>query len=88
MFFTDYEKEISNEYLKNGYIIRPADDMNALHEIKREFISTISDILGDRSLADPENLLNNIHTHISPSELNSFRMEIIQSINSRKDFRE
>ena len=88
MFLTDSEEEISNEYLKNGYVIRPAYDIEALNEMKNEFIATISKIIGNKTSLNTEDLLNNTHNHISPSELNPFRMKIIQSINSRKDFRE
>lgn len=88
MFLTDKEEEISNEYLKNGYVIKPVDNIEALNEIKNEFITTISKIIGGKISLNPDDILNNTHNYVSPSELNPFRMKIIQSINSRKDFRE
>jgi len=88
MFLTDKEEEISNEYLKNGYVIKPVDNIEALNEIKNEFITTISKIIGGKISLNPDDMLNNTHNYVSPSELNPFRMKIIQSINSRKDFRE
>jgi len=88
MFLTDKEEEISNEYLKNGYVIKPVDNIEALNEIKNEFITTIGKIIGGKISLNPDDILNNTHNYVSPSELNPFRMKIIQSINSRKDFRE
>ena len=51
MFLTDSEEEISNEYLKNGYVIRPAYDIEALNEMKNEFIATISKIIGNKYIS-------------------------------------
>ena len=88
MFLTDIEKEISNEYLMNGYVIKPVIDREALHEIQKEYIRLINKALQQEIAADPLDTLNYIHNHVSNLDLNSFRLKIIQGINSRNDFRE
>ncbi len=88
MFLTQSEKQLSDEYLNQGYIIRPAADLEALEWIRGQFIRLIFDALGVRADGRPEDTLNQIHHKVSVSELNTFRLNIIRSFNAIEDFRQ
>ena len=46
MFLTQSEQQLSDEYLAQGYIIRPVADIEALEWVRSQFIRLISDALG------------------------------------------
>ncbi len=87
MFYNDSEKIITQEFLKNGYIIKPADK-EILNQIRDCYIKLINENLSVKYYDSPENLLNNIHEKVSVEELNSFRLKMIRGINSIPNFRE
>ena len=88
MYITKDEKEFSDEYLKQGYIIRPAADLDALEWISKQFINLIENELDVEISSNPKDILNNIHQSVPVSELNGFRLKIIQGINEIEGFRE
>ena len=81
-FFSDYESKTINDYKKNGFIIRDIDEKNSLEWIKKFFISKINS-----KLKIQLNDLNDIHNHISSSNLNEFRLYLINEMQSEKLFR-
>lgn len=88
MFLTQTERQLSNEYLRDGYVIRPVADAEALHRIRDHFVCVIRDVLGKPGDADIDRLLNGIHEHVPDEKLNDFRLRIIRGINSIEEFRE
>ena len=88
MFATETENNLSKEYLDNGYVIRPADDIESLEWIRNQFVQLIRYALPKKIDIEAENLLNNIHKYMSVLELNDFRLNLIQGINSIDGFRE
>jgi sporadic carbohydrate cluster 2OG-Fe(II) oxygenase len=88
MFLTQSEQQLSDEYLTQGYIIRPVADLEALEWMRSQFIRLISDALGVRPDGRPEDTLNQIHQKVPVSELNTFRLKIIRSFNAIEDFRQ
>ena len=88
MFLTETERELSNEYFRDGYIIRPVADAEALNRIRDHFVDVISEALGKPSAADPDLLLNGIHEHVPVDNLNDFRLKVIRGINAISEFRE
>ena len=88
MYTTKNEKEFSDEYLNQGYIIRPAADLEALEWMAKQFIYLISSELEIEAESDSQDVLNHIHKKVSISELNAFRLKIIQGINGMEGFRE
>jgi len=87
MFFSEDEQTLSQEYLQKGFVIRTVADMQALEWIRNKFIELISEILGISATLHPEHLLNQIHQRVSVTQLNNFRLKIIQGMNSTDDFR-
>ena len=88
MFLTQSEQKLSDEYLTQGYIIRPVADLEALEWMRSQFISLIGNTLGVKADERPEDTLNQIHQKVPVSELNTFRLKIIQGFNAIEDFRQ
>jgi sporadic carbohydrate cluster 2OG-Fe(II) oxygenase len=88
MFLSQSDQQLSDEYLDQGYIIRPVADIEALEWVRSQFIRLIYDELGVRADGRPEETLNQIHQKVPVSELNTFRLTIIRSFNAIEDFRQ
>ncbi|EMO81389.1 sporadic carbohydrate cluster 2OG-Fe(II) oxygenase [Leptospira kirschneri] len=87
MFLSEYEQQITDEYIRNGYTIQKVADLNSLDWIKESIANIVRNILGLSKEESSDILLNQIHKKVSVSDLNSFRLKVIQSMNSLKDFR-
>lgn len=88
MFINDQEKKISKQYLEQGYVVKNVDNINSLNWIRSHFCKIIKNKLPKSKEVNQENILNNIHKYISVTELNKFRLDIINNINSINNFRE
>lgn len=88
MYFNEDEQVFFDEYLKKGYVVRPASDLKALNWINEKFIYLINKEIGLNLEDSPQDILNSIHERVSVSDLNDFRLNIIQGFNSIKGFRE
>ncbi|MBK8759921.1 MAG: 2OG-Fe(II) oxygenase [Sulfuritalea sp.] len=88
MFLTEAERRLTEEYLQQGYVIRPVADREALDWMRAQFVRLIGDALGAAADARPEDLLNQIHKSVPVAELNSFRLKIIRDFNGIEEFRE
>ena len=87
MFISDKEKKISDQYLKQGYVIQDIEDMDYLNWIRDFYCKIITKALSKLNENRSENILNKIHKYISIADLNKFRLDIINKINSDKNFR-
>jgi len=87
MFVTDKENKISNQYLKKGYVIQNIEDLDSLSWMRDYYCKIIKKNIPKLSNTKSEKILNKIHENISVSNLNKFRLNIINKINSNKDFR-
>jgi sporadic carbohydrate cluster 2OG-Fe(II) oxygenase len=88
MFLNKFEQDVTNEYLKNGYIIRPVADMISLNFMRSQFIRSISQFINKQIGDDFELILNQIHENITIAELNGFRLQMIREMNMVQGFRE
>ena len=79
-FLSKNEKILENEFTSQGFIIREAADKNALNKIQK-FIFDILSKRGGESL-------DKAHEVIDINELNNFRLEVINEINSQPWLRE
>lgn len=86
-FLEEHEKLTYENFLDNGYIIHKLDDMSELDFLQNFLVKTSSDFLS-KEIINNSHWLNNIHEFISPKQLNSFRLNLIQAINNEKRFRE
>ena len=88
MFLSKSEQELSDEYLSQGFIIRPVADIEALDWMRNQFVQLIGEALSEDFTNDPDNILNHIHQKVPVSELNTFRLKIIRGFNAVEGFRE
>ncbi|NEO82883.1 MAG: 2OG-Fe(II) oxygenase [Spirulina sp. SIO3F2] len=88
MFLSEAEQELSAAYLKQGYVIQPVADVEALTWIRTQIINLIVANLEINSQQYPDELLlNSIHEHVSVAQLNDFRLSIIREMNTQPLFR-
>jgi len=87
MFLNQEELDLTEEYLRQGYIIRPVADQEALDWIRNKFVSLSTQELGVKDEPSAENWLNHIHESVPVQELNDFRMKMIGGINADTDCR-
>jgi sporadic carbohydrate cluster 2OG-Fe(II) oxygenase len=88
MFLTSSEQALSKEYLSQGYVIRPVADLEALQWIRTQFMILVGESLETPLDGTPEEVLNNIHNHVSVAKLNTFRLKIIRGFNAINEFRQ
>jgi len=88
MFLNEKEKKISQKYLSQGYVIENIKELIRLDWIRSNFCKIIKKDLTQIKENKPKNILNNIHNYVAVSDLNKFRLNIINKINSIKNFRE
>ncbi len=87
MFLTNKEEILTDEFLRNGYVIRKVEDIDALNWMRKKFIDYSETYLKLNDKTGIKNLLDQIHSFVSKKELNHFRLEMIEQINTEPDFR-
>lgn len=88
MFLSQSEQQFSEEYLCNGYVIKPVANFEALNWMRDQFVRLVGDALGENFSLDPDFILNHIHEKVPVQELNTFRLNIIRGFNAVDGFRE
>ena len=88
MFLNQSERAVSDEYLNQGYIIRPAADPEALNWIRNQFILLIDELVGVSAYRKSDEVLNQIHRSVPIEDVNTFRLKVIRGINAIDGFRE
>lgn len=87
MFLTDEERLLTDTFLNQGYVIRPAANKAALDWIRDQFFLLAQDALGIKSGMLAEQFLDTIHERVTPRELNDFRLKMIRGVNANSKFR-
>lgn len=73
---------LGQKFIRQGFIIGPAENRPALDRLQRFFADTAADVLGHPAPDDATVYLDEIALHVSPQGLNEFRIEVIQRLNS------
>lgn len=84
MFVNEEEQELSNDFIKNGFIKRKVEDIESLEHIKKKLLKIVSSYKG---LDDKNITLENIHDHISPESINDFRLFCINELTKSSELR-
>ena len=87
-FHNNSEKLISDEFIQKGYIIKDASNFTTLNILQDILVEQSSKIIGKSLDLNNIDWLNNIHEMIEVDQLNNFRLQLIESINKEKQFRE
>lgn len=86
MFFSNYEKEISKEYLENGYIVKDIVDLDSLEYISK-IIYSFSNAKLMNSKIQTKDFFNEFHKLIDQKKINDLRVNIIQKMNKDDQIR-
>ena len=85
-FLSEDEKKVSREYLGSGYIIRNIENIEALDWIRNLLLRLIRKNLNIKQSVN-NNLFDLIHTRLNVTQLNDFRLSLIQQMNETEGFR-
>lgn len=88
-FYTDHEKELSHQFLRDKYLITPAEDIDALNAIRKKIAYDTAKIINHTLHHDDEIdfFLNNIHQYLTVDQLNDVRLKLIAEMNREPWFR-
>jgi len=87
IFLNKNDLKISKEFENKGYIIKNITNKSLLREIENIFIKFARKELKIKKKIKPQKLLNNIQKYLPINKLNSFRVKLINHINSSKNVR-
>ncbi len=89
-FYTDHEKELTQQFLQDKHIVVPAEDMEALNQIRRKIADIAATAIGHKIISEDEAgpFLDNIHQMLSGKELNDVRVKVIADMNREPWFRQ
>ena len=89
MFQTKEEKNFFDDYVKKGYLIFDIEDKQKLNLLRKKVVKFIKKnskkIIDDRY--NEEQYLNNSHQFIEKKNQNNLRLNLINYLNSDKNFR-
>ena len=85
-FLSKEETNLSNEFLKKGYLIKKIKDDKSLDFIKKLFLKIIKKKKEFKYLKDNE-IFDQTHKYIKKNDLNDFRLNVINELNNNKFFR-
>lgn len=83
---TKLEKNLSNEFLKKGYIIRPVKDKKKLKDIA-DLLKYYAFKKIKKKIANQKNFFNETHKFIPIEKLNDFRLDLYNKVNKNKIFK-
>jgi len=86
-FLTLDDTKISNEFKKNGYVIRNVADTKSLDYIQSQFIKLVKKNYKFEKKYNNEKVLNFVHKKIKKKQLNDFRLKILNQINKDENCR-
>ena len=73
---------LGEAFLRDGYVIRRAEDSGSLLRLQRLLADTAAGILGRPAPQDATRFLDDIGALVVPSELNEFRLAVIKKLNA------
>lgn len=86
MFISEEEKKISQQYIKKGFVKADIEDLKNLNWVRDFLIKNSHDLLKIKNRREKD-LLNNINKYVRPTNLNNFRVKVINKLNSSDKFR-
>lgn len=81
-FLDEDERRLGERFLQRGYAIAPAEDPEALHALQRQLAESAAQHLGLALEADVTGVLDTIHHHVGPTQLNALRLACITRLNA------
>lgn len=69
------------DFLRDGYVIRPAEDRDAVLRLQRFLADSAAELLDKPSPQEPTRFLDDIGAHVDAARLNDFRLALIKRLN-------
>jgi len=88
MFLSKEEQALTEEYLRQGFVIKPVVNQIALEWIRQKIFDLSELNASTDKPTGPNYSLNHIHESITVEQLNNFRLKVISGINAESGFRE
>ena len=82
-FFRPEEADLIEDFLEHAYVIRAAEDTEALDRIQAHAARTAADLLSLPVPEDATGFLDTIHQHVTVDKLNDFRLAVFRSLNDQ-----
>lgn len=86
-FVSQSEAQLTDEFLKNGYVIHDIDRKDALDDMRQFIAQQACDYLSIDVPEDTEHFLNNMHDVVPVDKINDFRVATFNKMNSASWFR-
>jgi sporadic carbohydrate cluster 2OG-Fe(II) oxygenase len=88
-FLSTEERELSERFAAQGYLIAPVENHVALDRIRAHVAAAVCEALGIASLKEDgdDALLDHIHGHVAPDQLNALRLSVIGAMAAAPWFR-
>lgn len=87
-FFSSEEIELSNNFLRDGYVVREAESLSVLKGIRQDVIQIATKWLKQNDLNSASFDLANSHKFVPNDRLNDLRLTIFTEINRLTDIRQ
>jgi len=82
-FIEDDTVELGQQFIDDGYLVLPAENLDALERIRRCAAELAASAIGEELPNDISNFLNNFHERVSIDELNTVRLKVIEGLNKQ-----
>ncbi|MGA2129648.1 MAG: sporadic carbohydrate cluster 2OG-Fe(II) oxygenase [Xanthobacteraceae bacterium] len=86
-FLSADERALADEFMANGYVIKPVDDRGALDGLRDHVVQLVCDHLRIAPPDDPEDFLNHIERVVAVDKLNELRLNTYRKMNATPWFR-
>jgi len=83
-FYDSEEQYLAENFINNGYVKSSVFSPLLLDKVRELIVGLAAEHLGHVTIRNPADFLNNIHTLVSPHELNELRLTIIKKMNQEK----
>ena len=80
-FLWDWETDLSQRFLNQGYVTLPVTDRQALDRLRDFVAATAAEHMGLVQPADACGFLNRIHGQVEPAALNGLKLGVINRVN-------
>ena len=86
-FFTEEEKQIEHDFLERGYHIFEIESFDLLENVKNTTFNWAKQLLTLDSKTNRDHFFDNTHQFITPENLNSFKVKMIEQMVNAHDLR-
>lgn len=86
-FMTKQEQALADEFLAQGYVVKPVDDRAALDDLRQHIVGLVCDHMKIPVPNDVDDFLNHIERIIPVEKLNEVRLNTYRKMNATPWFR-